>query len=172
MDFSNDYIYQLEKRSEDVIVSVLNLAGCSSQISSLSSLSQESFISAKSEDLSVAILSLATALKDCITAGKSSSAAVETLKNDKISCHSKVLKLQEELITMNNEQLKLKTVTDLVQLNLKDSDKNEERHKNVILFGMTENEGESLSGQVDYVLESACHMWAPKTPTAGKGVTS
>ena len=112
MDFSNDNIYQLETRSEDAIDSVLNLAGCSS----LSSLSQESFISAKSEDLSVAILSLATALKDCITAVRSSSAAVETLKNDKISCQSKVLKLQEELITMKNEQT---TITNRRTLNTK-----------------------------------------------------
>ena len=72
-DFSNDYSYQLEKRSESEIVSVVNLAVCSS----LSSLSQERLISAKRKDHSVAILSLASALKDCVTAVRSLSAAVE-----------------------------------------------------------------------------------------------
>ena len=75
------------------------------------------------------------------------------------------MKLQEELITMKNEQLKLKTVTDPVRLNLNDFDENEERHKNVILFGMTENEGESLSGRIDDVLESACGLRKPRVRT-------
>jgi hypothetical protein len=52
-----------------------------------------------------------------------------------------------------------------VRLNLKDFDENEERHKNVILFGMTENEGESLSGRIDDVLESACGLRKPRVRT-------
>ena len=147
MDFSTDYIHQLGKRSECVLDSVVNLVGCVS----LSSLRKEDLLLARNEDLSGTILSLVSVLRDCASVFRSSTVTIETLINDKISNQNKVMKLQEELIALKNEQLKSVSNTSnskRTEEPLAESEhrpREEERQNNIIIFGMPENEEDSLS---------------------------
>ena len=161
MDFSTDCIYQLMKRSESVLESVVSLSGCES----ISSLRKENLVLVDKEDLSGTILSLVSVLRDCGSVFRSSSVTIESLKNDKLSNQSEIMTLQKELLTMKNE--KLKVVSNQLNFNLKEKPAatsepgNDERQKNIILFGMTENEEQSLSGRIEDVLDSTCGLKKP-----------
>ena len=98
MDFNTDYIYQLEKKSGTVLKSIFNVADCTT----LSSLNKENLLSTEPDDLSSGIFSLVAVLDDLIKVALLAASTIEKMKNDQISNHGTVVKLQEELLENKN----------------------------------------------------------------------
>ena len=165
MDFSNDDFYQFERNSEILMRFVMERTGCPD----LSALTEEKLSVVKSEDLPRLILSFISVLGDGINASRSAAATIEKLKADNISKDCRVTKLQEELNVSKSEGLSKSVLrgiyTDVVR--------EEERKKNVILFGISENEEDAdLSTKIEAVLESACGENKPQVKRfcrVGKG---
>ena len=161
MDFNTDYIYQLEKKSGTVLKSIFNVADCTT----LSFLNKENLLSTEPDDLSSGIFSLVAVLDDLMKVALLAASTIEKMKNDQISNQGTVVKLQEELLENKNEKLRSIQSTKQRKSNAVFTTfvREEERQKNVILFGLTEREADQkeLGGQIQDVLESAC---GPKKP--------
>ena len=165
MNFCYNDFYQLENKCERVLRSVLKLAGTTS----LSSLTEQDIMRADKDTMSVIILSLVDAAESSLNVLRSAAVAIEKSRTDQISSQETVIKLQEKLI-YKQEQL------GSVQFNLENCQQpgnklesivksvvNEnERQKQVVLFGVPEEITSNLGTMIADVLECACAENKPR----------
>ena len=166
MNFCYNDFYQLENKCERVLRSVLKLAGTTS----LSSLTEQDIMRADKDAMSVMILSLVDAAESSLNVLRSAAVAIEKSRTDQISSQETVIKLQEKLIYKQEQNL------GSVQFNLENCQQpgnklesvvksvvNEnERQKQVVLFGISEEICSNLGYTIKDVLESVCGENVPR----------
>ena len=162
MDFCFNDFYQLERKGERILRSVLKIVGSNS----LSSLTEQDIRRAYQDGLSNIVLSLVDVAVSSMDVLRSAAVKMEKYKSDQILSQQAVIKLQEELIRkqsssesvdsrLTSEQLK-EELPSVVKSVVREN----ERQKQVVLFGVPEHC--DLGRTIDDVLTSACGQLKPK----------
>ena len=159
MEFSFNDFYQLDSKCQKVLRSVLKL----SRSTSLSCINEQNLRSADKEALSNIILSLVDVAENSVQVLKSASATIEQLRSDQNSNQKSVIKLQNELIQKQDQlqsvQFDLNDngqhVADKFETAVKSVVKENERRKQIVLFGVSE-ESSDLGSTVNDILKCAC----------------
>ena len=157
----NDF-YSLERKCEEVLRSVLQMAGNTT-------LTEQDIMKAEKDTLSVMILSLVDVAENSLKVLRSAAKDMETLRSDQISSQERIMKLQEKLICKHEE---LKSVQfdsksgpqqgEKVEAIVKSVVDESERQRQVVLFGVPEENCSDLGSTIDDVLKDACGPDKPR----------
>ena len=165
MNFCYNDFYQLEKKCERVLRSVLKLAGTTS----LSSLTEQDIMRADKDTMSVTILSLVDVAESSLNVLRSAAVAIEKSRTDQISSQETVIKLQEKIICkqeqLGSEQFDLENRQqpgNKLESVIKSVVNENERQKQVVLFGISEEICSNLGYTIKDVLESVCGENRPR----------
>ena len=159
MEFSFNDFYHLDSKCQKILRSVLKL----SRSTSLSCINEENIKNADKDVLSNIILSLVDVAENSVQVLKSAVDTIEHLRSEQVSNQKSYIELQKELIQRQElsksvqfeSRENARVVTDSVNTMMKSVVKDNERRKQIVLFGVSEDNSD-LGGIVNDILECTC----------------